>query len=616
MTKSAVIIIFFALALNSLYSQDNDAVYNHIKYEYYLEKNGSWSMNYSQQMELYSYFAINRAYGESFIIYNPKYQELKVTKNQTKMRDGSIVVAPLNTYNEVLPKFAAGFPDALHLREMVVTHVGLERNCVVDLEYTIRSQPEFLPSMMDKIVIGKRSPVKIFEIIIKVPERTEFSINLANTYAPLNKKTENGFDIYTWTFENLDAIAPEYNQPYFEDFVPTLYFSTAKNDNDVIEHIMSDDKLFEVNNDIQKTVAKITNNKFSVFERSIAIRDYVFDNFNIMQNGLIRMGFKPKNAFKTFADGYGTQLDVCILIAAMAKHNGINATPVMISYSSSCSDDISILTQYQYPVVLIKDDDAFTPYMILDPTNKKISQLDNTYLGKSFLPIDSNFDDLVHLIPQRRTALLKNYVSLVVDDEFKISGINTVHIRGDYLSDYDKTSTLKKIIKNFEQCGFESQVQEDKAIVEQPGTYNQTFTLTGKIKESNIKEINNKETYNEFVTIELPQSLVNFASNNFIYPDYNRKTPVQLPYFPKEEETYIIEIPDNFKPLLQLIHIIASNEIGNVGFRISLTGNKIKIYRKLYILKQFIPPEEYKSLLELMTVYNKDIKTLTFEIIK
>ena len=108
-----------------------DAEYDLIRHEFTLNKDGSSDYTYSHKVRLFSSFAVNRGFGESFISYNPEWQDLKINHSYTTMRDGSQFESPENAFNEVLPGSAAGSFPFLHLREMVVSHIALEKDALI-----------------------------------------------------------------------------------------------------------------------------------------------------------------------------------------------------------------------------------------------------------------------------------------------------------------------------------------------------------------------------------------------------------------------------------------------------------------------------------------------------
>ena len=80
---------------------------------------------------LHCTLSMNSTYGESFIVYNPDFQTLKIHSSYTRQKDGTIVKTPDNAFVEVLPRFAADAPAYNQLKEMVVVHTGLELGATI-----------------------------------------------------------------------------------------------------------------------------------------------------------------------------------------------------------------------------------------------------------------------------------------------------------------------------------------------------------------------------------------------------------------------------------------------------------------------------------------------------
>src|SRR6056297_3900293 len=207
--------------------EQNDAVFKSIKKVYELNTDGSINYHYQHELKYITHFSFNRLYGESFIIYNPDYQEIKFNKVETTMADGKVVKAPENAFNEVLPRFAAGAPAFNHLREMVVTHTGLELGCTVNFDYEVRSGAGYLPFLNENIILQENVPVENLEIIVKVPEGTELNFKLVNIDGQVKTTQKDGYTQYSWTFKNLKNNVYESNQPQDQSHLPRLIFTDA-----------------------------------------------------------------------------------------------------------------------------------------------------------------------------------------------------------------------------------------------------------------------------------------------------------------------------------------------------------------------------------------------------
>lgn len=73
-------------------------------------------------------------------------QELEVLIARTYMRDGTQLDTPSNGFNEVTPDAVVRAAPFLDLRELVVTFIGTEPGCVVELAYEVRDlTPPALP---------------------------------------------------------------------------------------------------------------------------------------------------------------------------------------------------------------------------------------------------------------------------------------------------------------------------------------------------------------------------------------------------------------------------------------------------------------------------------------
>jgi len=223
-----IAIVFLAGSCQkSTTEEPNDALFKSIKKVYELNPDGSMNYHYQHELKYITHFSFNRLYGESFIIYNPNFQELTFNKVETTMADGKVVKAPENAFNMVLPRFAAGAPAFNHLREMVVTHTGLELGCTVDFDYEIHSESGYLPFLNKNIILQEQVPVENLEIVVKVPEGTELNYKLVNIDGQVKTTQKDGYTQYTWSFENINNKVYESNQPQDQSHLPRLIFTDA-----------------------------------------------------------------------------------------------------------------------------------------------------------------------------------------------------------------------------------------------------------------------------------------------------------------------------------------------------------------------------------------------------
>ncbi len=117
-----------------------EAAYKHVEKTYRFDANGACEFRCKSELRVNTLFAMNELCGETFIVYNPKFQRVKINAAYTIAADGvTRVDVPENAFNTVLPGFAADAPAFNFLRELVITHTALEPGATIVLDYSVFS---------------------------------------------------------------------------------------------------------------------------------------------------------------------------------------------------------------------------------------------------------------------------------------------------------------------------------------------------------------------------------------------------------------------------------------------------------------------------------------------
>lgn len=94
-------------------------------------------------------------------------QDLEIVTARTLRPDGTVMPTPPNGTNEVTPDAVARAVPFLDFRELVVSHVGTEPGCVVDLEYVLTDRQPTALSPGGIVWLGGDDPVWRAEIHIE-----------------------------------------------------------------------------------------------------------------------------------------------------------------------------------------------------------------------------------------------------------------------------------------------------------------------------------------------------------------------------------------------------------------------------------------------------------------
>ena len=137
----------FLLFSGSLSAIPSEAEFRKLAETWTLHQDGSQEYRYYKELTLFTHTAMNSTYGQTFITYNPDFQELKIHSAYVKQKDGTTIQTPDNAFVEVLPAGAADAPAYNRLKEMVIVHTGLELGATIYLDYSVISKAGYLPAI-------------------------------------------------------------------------------------------------------------------------------------------------------------------------------------------------------------------------------------------------------------------------------------------------------------------------------------------------------------------------------------------------------------------------------------------------------------------------------------
>jgi len=607
MKKSIIIIIaiFLGITYNSV-SQDElktdnaDAVYEKVVHEFILNEDSSTIYNYSQQLRLLTYYSYQRLYGESFVVYNPDFQKLKIRHSETTMADAiTKVKSPSNAYNEVLPRFAAHAAPYMHYKEMVITHTGLEKNALIDFGYSIETKKEYFPGVIGKIFLRERSPIKDMEIRVVVPKNREITYFIANGEGEPDVQTTAKWKIYKWNFKNIPLLDQEASQPYWGEHVPTLYVSTASKE-DVLNHLKIDNSMLDINAKIKEKVSKLIEKIESKVDITRAISNFVNTEVGLMDCKPVEYGYNIRPAKETYKYNVGSQFDKTVLLKAMLREAGINSHIHLVSTYQSNNEDITLLKQFDDFVLFVPELDmfvsateAFHQYYPADFQNKQYFNLETGEVNR-FAALSSK----------------DNYISFKGElnvEERKVSGKGTFESNGYFRHEFKKSKVGSHASRFFANSFSKVKVDETTLVIEKgnPTKFGLTFTSGDALPK-----------FGELTKLEIPAS--NYLVNHFHLPlnSAKRNTPlnIKVPY--KEDVTYVISYdPAKMKLIAENIPAVSiKNNVGKVTISIEDKNGKITVNRYLELTKNIVQPDEYSDYLKLIKNWKLEkYKTLYFK---
>lgn len=539
----------------------SEAEYKKLAKTWTLNADGSQEFRYDMELTLFTHTAMNGTYGESFIVYNPQYQELKINSSYTKQKDGTIIKTPDNAFVEVLPRNAADAPAYNHLKEMVIVHTGLELGATIYLDYTVTSKPGYLPEVDIFEELLQSSPVKEYTLTIVTPEVKELAYTLTNNPAKASVKRSGGTCTTSWTLRNLPASSRAPFVYVKNGDVPFLAATTYASEGEALATLL---KQFNPSGDPQLTTLaeSLTEGEKKDEDKLEAILEYTTNH--IANNGLTldQTGYRLRPADAVISTAYGTEVEKANLLAGLLDGAGFKAEP-MATYQAYADKGLALKAV----------DQLFVSCMV----NGELYLFSTSSTHR---PQTVNFD---------RTPLFSlqtgKPVAIAVPQDYQIKSDIAVRFKDGKVTTSTKESVGKELMPYFTTGNSENE---------------QTAPL---------------KVENGYATISLPDAEYGFSHLPYGYLNSQRKENLLIPRPVNEVYTYTIECPENMELRTPETDKTIRNAAGSLTISVKKNGRTATVTRSLELNKQLYTPAEYKDLRQLLTEWS-DVngKTLLFSV--
>lgn len=540
----------------------SEAEYKKLEKTYKLNADGSQEYRYTMELTLFTHTAMNGTYGESFIVYNPEYQELQIHYSYTVQKDGKIIEAPKNAFVEVLPRSAADAPAYNHLKEMVVVHTGLELGATIYLDYSIITKPGYLPALDIYDEPLQSSPVKELTYNIIVPESVQFTYTLQNNSAKPKTMHANEMTTTSWTLRNLPAASRNMFVSAKYGDVPYFTATTFASGQEAIGTLY---KQFNPLKDAQiATVAEsITEDKNTDTEKVQAILSYVNNQLGDSRLSLSETGFRLRPADAVINTAYGTAAEKVNLLNGLLNAVGIQAEPAAL-YRMNADKGCGLNAIDQLFVVAKAD-------------------------GKQYLlsPLSEN--------RMATAGFLNNQVPSVS----LATGEKLTFETPDVTIDYKVNIAL-------------SPEKADAQITSRIGAAQRPYFSEDKGSSTSSQALKAMDGY---VLVNLPDAPITLANSHFCRMSSDRRDNLMMPCKADEQYSYSVKIPEGMKLCTPQTDKTIANAAGKLVYSVQKNGNTANVTRSLKLNKQLYTPAEYAALRTLLTEWgNADTKVLLFSI--
>lgn len=334
---------------------ESEAEFRKLSKTYTLRADGSQELRVQKELTLFTHAAMNGLYGETFIVYDPEFQELTIHESYTRQKDGTVIKTPSNALVEVLPSSAANAPAYNHLKEMVVVHTGVELGATIYLDYSIVSKAGYLPELDVCCPVKELSPVKEFIFRLNVPAGKSVRYELLNASAKPVIAQGNGMKSFIWTLKDVAPRPYAYPsgrgnlglvQAVASGMMPVFVASTWPGYTEAVKYLQ---KQFAVGNTsvVEGKVAELTQ---GLEGNPQAIRNAIANYMaGLYQLGhcnvsLQDAGYRLRPASEVITSAYGTQAELVNLDVTLQRAAGLEAEVAVCALRPSVDGNRGLAT--------------------------------------------------------------------------------------------------------------------------------------------------------------------------------------------------------------------------------------------------------------------------------
>ncbi|MHC4942289.1 MAG: DUF3857 domain-containing protein [Planctomycetota bacterium] len=584
-----------------------DAVYLDVTETYTLNEDGSMVRRHEHKLAYLTPYAFSRVLGETFIVFNPDYQELEIVRAVTTMPGGEEVPCTPNAINDILPGFCRGAPPYMHLRERVVTHLGLGPGSVAHLIYEIKSNPEFSPFLMGREVFSATQPVDRKTVVVKVPKAIELKYELLNSEDGEPDVADDGaFKTYSWTLNDLPMAPPEGMAQSEGDCAPALVFSTCPSwreagmliDRGITRAAWLDDKMTKIVEDLWKE-----SNGGVEFVR--AVNRFVVEEVASANVDPLYLWYKPRPAQETLGFNVGCNLDKMILLVAMLRGKGYFAEPVFISRDRAVAREVPSMAQFEECRVICTLRDRLDKPLFLEnllylsPTRLVQGVFEDRLAGRTvFRPslVNNQLQEIPPLEADKNRVKVE--MNLTLDEENHLSGGLALEVGG-------SLNPYMRLVDGYESWAsgrlkglLPGATMKDVKPLRMDENRSMFSASTDK-----PAKLEKEKDYDLFI-YEIPDCPGGAADMHIPVATTERTRPLWLPRPVHEELNLTIGLPDGMEAVYLPPQQSLSNSVGKILSAVWVEEGVLHLTRTLVLNKQLIPKGEYPALRKLITEWS------------
>ncbi len=268
--------------------------------------------------------------------YDSTYERIELEYARTITKDGKVIYAGGESIRDVSRYL--NFPLYSNSRAFIVSMPSVEVGSFIEYKVKINSSKlineedfSFVYRLREKYPMFKAK----FDLVI--PSNRDINFKFLNKeYAEginLEPKLieKQGKKIYSWRFDKIESIIPEYSMPKASYINPSILVSSFSSWDEIYKWWKSlyEDKL-KLNKEVKDFVKKLIKDATTDYDKAKKLCEFVARDIRYVAIEYGESGHEPHYANEVFRNKYGDCKDQAVLLAAMLKYAGLKGYPLLI----------------------------------------------------------------------------------------------------------------------------------------------------------------------------------------------------------------------------------------------------------------------------------------------
>ncbi len=252
------------------------------------------------------------------------------------------------------------------LSAYTVSVPALRKGSIVSFKYRITSRSGEINKNYfgTHIFAGDKSRTIKTNIVISMPEGYPLARYLkgVDQRSAAETRTATGRKVFRVTSSDVAPIRPEPSMPDYAEFLPTVFLTTHRNWNDLYRwYYPLVESRIVMSGEMRRDLASIVTRDMRPIDRVRAIFAHVTSSIRYVGFELGLGGIQPRRSDETYRSRMGDCKDIALVLVAMLRAAGIDASLALVRTSDRGEADLSIpyLGHFNHAICYVNVDGGF-----------------------------------------------------------------------------------------------------------------------------------------------------------------------------------------------------------------------------------------------------------------